>query len=170
MDSSSIISKNTYEVYKHEEDCPFAFICDKEIAPVVASLNKKGYKTFASCSGHYRNTFYEWFNEDIKELEECKKDNKIIITEIRDDSFDYISIVDKTLIYVLFNGKYELENIPDGFYIEDSDGRTCINYEISYYDEFDKRKKRSVVEEEITKQCSILKEWVDSLPELKGMI
>ena len=169
MDSSSIIDRHTYEVYKHEEDCPFGFICDKEIADVVALLNKKGYKTFASCSGHYRNTFYEWFDEDIKNLDEYKNDKMNIITEVRDDSFDYISIVDKTLIYILFNGTYDLGVLPEGFIDNNTDGRSCIECSISYYDK-DKRKKRNVVEKEIELQCNKLKEWVDSLPELKGMI
>ena len=58
MDDKSIISKDTFEVFKHEEDCPYAFICDKRIAPTIALLNKKGYSTFASCGGHYKNEFY----------------------------------------------------------------------------------------------------------------
>lgn len=45
MDDKSIISKDTFEVFKHEEDCPYAFICDKRIAPIIALLNKKGYST-----------------------------------------------------------------------------------------------------------------------------
>ena len=28
------------------------FICDRHIAPTVAELNKKGYKTVYSCEGH----------------------------------------------------------------------------------------------------------------------
>lgn len=53
MDHNSIIDRNTFTVYEHAEDYPEAFICDKPIAKAVALLNKKGYKTVASCSGHY---------------------------------------------------------------------------------------------------------------------
>lgn len=172
MDNFSIIDRNNYEVYKHEEDCPLGFICDKLIAPVVAELNKKGYETFASCSGHYKNEFYEWFNEDISELEECKKDDKVIIKEVRDDSFDYWTIVDKTITYILFNKHYSFDNLPESFdyYVSDDDDRTCIRAIISYYDEHNNRKKRNVVEQEIENNCNKLNEWVKQLPNMKGMI
>lgn len=53
MDHNSIIDRETFEVYEHAEDYPKVFICDKPLAPAVALLNKKGYITKASCSGHY---------------------------------------------------------------------------------------------------------------------
>lgn len=169
MDNFSIIDKNTYEVFKHEEDCPYAFICDKALAPTVALLNKKGYETFASCSGHYKSEFYEWFDEDISNLEEYQKDKNIIITEIRENNFDYMSIVDKTLTYILFSKKYEFDSIPEIFeFYKDEYDRTCIQSWINYYDENNKRKKRSIVEKEIEQRCNILKEWVNKLPDMKG--
>lgn len=61
MDHNSIIDRETFEVFEHAEDYPKAFICDKRIAPSVALLNKKGYKTLASCSAHYR---LEWNEQD----------------------------------------------------------------------------------------------------------
>ena len=171
MDNHSIIDKNTYEVFKHEEDCPYAFICDKQLAPVISELNKKGYETFASCSGHYKNTFYEWFDEDISSLEECKNDDKIIIQEVRENSFDYWSIVDKTTTYILFSKNYEFDYLPEGFnYYESDDERTCIQSVINYYDDTNKRKKRNVVEKEIEDNCNKLLKWVKDLPKVKGMI
>lgn len=169
MDNLSIIDKNTFEVFKHEEECPFAFVCDKHLATVIAELNKKGYETYASCSGHYKSEFYEWFDEDISNLEECKNDSKIIITEIRQNSFDYISIIDKTVTYILFTKKYEFDKIPEQFEIyEFDDDRTCIESYINYYDENNKRKKRGIVEKEIEQRCNLLKEWVNNLPDMKG--
>lgn len=170
MDNFSIIDKNTYEIFKHEEDCPFAFISDKAIAPSISELNKRGYETLASCSGHYKNEFYEWFNEDIKKLNEYKNNDKVIIKEIRDDNFDYWTIVDKTITYILFNKHYDFDNLPDGFEYYLGDDRTCIQSEINYYDEFNNRKKRKVVEEEIERNCIKLLEWVKQLPNMKGMI
>ena len=79
MDKNSIIDKETFEVYTYAEDHPKVFVCDKMIAPAVALLNKKGYKTFASCSGHYKIEFYEYFDEDIKNLEEYQNNERIII-------------------------------------------------------------------------------------------
>lgn len=165
MDDKSIILRDTYKVFKHEEDCPYAFICDKNIAPIIATLNKKGYTTYASCGGHYKKEFYEWFNEDKKNLEEYKKDSKVIITDIRENNFDYISIVDRTVIYILFNQKYEFSSLPEGFHYYESDGdeRTCIESYISYY-ENNKRKKRNIVEKEIEKNINKLNEWAKNLP------
>ena len=73
MDPYSIIDRNSYDIFKHSEDCSYAFICDKRIAEVVSILNKKGYYTFASCGGHYKIEFYEWLDEDLSNLEEYKK-------------------------------------------------------------------------------------------------
>ena len=73
MDKNSIIDKESFEVCTNAEDHPKVFVCDKLIAPTVALLNKKGYKTFASCSGHYKIEFYEYLNEDIKNLDEYQK-------------------------------------------------------------------------------------------------
>ncbi len=171
MDHNSIIDRNTYEVFKHEEDCPYAFICDKKIAPVVAQLNAKGYETIASCSGHYKSEFYEWFDEDISKLEEFKKNPRVIITEIRDNSFDFISIVDKTMTYILFSKEYNFDFLPEEFDNDmDDTKRTCIQSIISYYDENNKRKKRVIVEKEIERKCELLKDWVNKLPKVKGMI
>ena len=89
MDKNSIIDKATFEVCTHAEDHPNVFVCDKQIAPVISLLNKKGYKTFASCSGHYRIEFYEYFDEDINKLKEYQNDERIIIKKIKDNSFDY---------------------------------------------------------------------------------
>lgn len=171
MDDKSIIDKRTFEVFRHEEDYPYAFICDKRIAPVIALLNKKGYSTFASCSGHYKNEFYEWFNEDKKNIEEYKNDSKVIITDIRDSEFDYVSIIDKTVIYILFDQKYEFSNLPEDFHYYElkDDDRTCIETYVSYYDN-DKRKKRNIVEKELDEKINKLNEWVKELPNKKGMI
>ena len=72
MDHNSLINKKTYEICKHAEDNNDYFICDKVIAPAISLLNKKGYTTYASCSGHYKIEFYEWFDEDIKNLKNSK--------------------------------------------------------------------------------------------------
>ena len=172
MDDKSIILKDTFEVFKHEEDCPQAFICDKRISTAIAELNKKGYKTFASCGGHYKNEFYEWFNEDISNFEDIKEDPKVIITEVRENYFDYISIVNRTLIYILFNEKYDFNYLPEGFdyYNNPGDNRTCIQCFVSYYDENNKRKKRNIVEKELDEKINKLNEWVKELPNKKGMI
>ena len=168
MDQNSIIDKKSFEVYTHAEDYPNAFICDKSIAPVIALLNQKGYKTFASCSGHYKIEFHERFNENINKLEEFQNNEHIIIKKIKNDSFDYWEEVDKTLLYILFDKVYEFNNLPDGFKLSINDGlsypRTCIECKISYYDENNKHKKMIDVLYEIDNKCEILKTWAGNLP------
>lgn len=168
MDHNSIIDKETFEVCTHAEDHPNVFICDKPIAPVISILNKKGYKTFASCSGHYRIEFYEYFDEDINNLEEYQKDERIIIKKIKDNSFDYWEEIDKTLLYILFDDKYEFYNLPDDFKLTTNNGkdypRTCIECEISFYDENNQHRKMVSVLKEIDSKCEILRQWAEELP------
>lgn len=169
MDHNSIIDRTTYEVYQHSEDYPKAFICDKQIAPAIAILNKKGYETSASCQGHYRVEFYEWFDEDLSYLEEAKANPRIIIKNIKKHSFDYWEEVTKTEIYILFKFEYKFSDCPKGFELSrDLDyydvPRTSLRCVINYYDENNKKKKRLVVEQEIANKCELLKEWAISLP------
>ncbi len=167
MDHNSIIDRQTFEVYTHSEEHPKVFICDKQIANAVAVLNKKGYKTFASCSGHYRVEFYEYFNEDLSKLEEMKKDDHIIIKNIREDSFDFWCEVDKTGIYILFDKIYKFDSLPYGFELEDCNNKTNISYSMCYYDEKGNKRTRKDVEEEREKYCKILEKWANDLPERK---
>lgn len=168
MDKNSIIDKITFEVCTHAEDHPKVFVCDKLIAPVIALLNKKGYKTFASCSGHYRIEFYEYFDEDITKLEEYRNNERIIIKKIKDDSFDYWKEIDKTLLYILFTDNYEFDNLPSEFKLYTNNGldypRTCIEYEISYYNENNEHRKMMDVLNEIDNKCEKLKDWANKLP------
>lgn len=172
MDSNSIIDKDTFEVCTHAEDHPQVFICDKRIAPVIALLNKKGYKTFASCSGHCRIEFHEYFDEDISKLKEYQNDEKIIIKKIKHNTFDYWQEVDRTLLYILFDNKYVFDNLPKDFELTINVGkgypRTCIECEISFYDELNQHKKMISVLKEIDSKCEILKQWVDKLPDNKN--
>lgn len=168
MDKNSIIDRETFEVCTHAEDHPKVFVCDKSIAPVIALLNKKGYKTYASCSGHYKIEFYEYLDEDISKLEEYQNNERIIIKKIKNNSFDYWKEVDKTLLYILFSGEYIFNDLPSEFKLSTDNGldypRTCIECEISYYDENNEHRKMIDVLNEIDNNCELLKEWATNLP------
>ena len=163
MDKNSIIDRNTFEVCINAEENKDVFICDKEIANVIALLNKKGYKTYASCSGHYKIEFYEYLKEDINKLLEYKNNNRIIIKEVRDNDFDYWEEVDKTNMYILFDKIYEFSNLPEGFEISNSNGKTCIEHMICFYDKNNKHRTIKDVTEEIENKSKELEEWVKSL-------
>ena len=168
MDRNSLINKKTFEVCEYAEDHEDVFICDKPIAQVVALLNNKGYSTFASCSGHYRIEYYEYFDEPLENLNEFQRNERIIIKKIKDNSFDYWKEVDKTLIYILFNDLYFFENVPLGFTVKINDGldypRTVIECYINYYDEKNEHRKMTDVLSEIDDKCEALKEWALKLP------
>ena len=166
MDHNSIIDRNTFEVTLHAEDHKDVFICDKEIANAVALLNKKGYKTIASCSGHYKIEFYEYLKEDISKLEEYKNNNRIIIKEIRENDFDYWQEVDKTIMYILFDKKYNFNNLPKEFELDNTREKTCVEYIINFYDENNKHRTIKDVTREIESKSKELEEWVKLLPRI----
>ena len=168
MDHNSLIDRESFEVCVHAEDHPKVFICDKLIAPSISKLNKKGYRTIASCSGHYSYSYYEWFNVNINELEKIKSNSKNIIKRIDTDSFDYISEIESTRIYVLFDEKYLFDSIPDGYKISDFNGKGVIlDHKVDYYKNGSRRKQKDVVNE-IEEYCKILDKWASELPERKG--
>lgn len=168
MDHNSIIDRNTFEVYTHAEDCPFAFVCDKRIAPAIAELNKKGYETMASCGGHYSGGCTEQLNLDISLLEEYQSDAECFIKEIRKDSFDCYIENRQAHIYVLFNERYDFKSIPEGFsiYEDEYNGnkRMTLECDIDYFDEENHKKKMSTIENELDEKCNILKNWAQNLP------
>ena len=166
MDHNSIIDRNTFEVTLHAEDHKDVFICDKEIANALALLNKKGYKTIASCSGHYKIEFYEYLKEDISKLEEYKNNNRMIIKEIREKDFDYWQEVDKTIMYILFDKKYNFNNLPKGFELDNTREKTCVEYIINFYDENNKHRTIKDVTREIESKSKELEEWVKLLPRI----
>lgn len=169
MDNNSIIDRKTFEVYKHSEDYPNAFIVDKPLAEVISILNKKGYKTLASCAGHSRITFDEFRNVDLKELEEAKKDDKIIIRKVRNDNFDYWREAEYTYMYILFDREYSLGELPKPFYyyIDEGIDRTDIECKIEFYDKNGERKSQIDIMNEIDKNSEILKAWAENLPNRK---
>ena len=173
MDCHSIIDRQTFDVYLHAEDYPKAFICDKLLSKVIALLNKKGYKTFASCSGHYQISFYEYFDIDIKELPEYENDSHVILKNIRKNNFDCWVEKENTVTYILFSEKYDFDNYPEGFEIKNmpdiltQKDRTVFEKNVKYYKNNDIRRTRKDVEEEIDKNCETLLKWAEKLPERK---
>ncbi|MBQ9181798.1 MAG: hypothetical protein IJ134_04115 [Bacilli bacterium] len=167
MDKNSIIDKITFDVCTHAEDHPDVFVCDKVIAPAIAHLNKKGYKTFASCSGHYRIEFYEYLKEDINKLKEYQKNERIIIKNIRDKDFDYWKEIDKTVMYILFDKIYEFETIPDDFELKNFYGKSSIECSISFYTKNNEHRTMLDVMKEIENKGIELEQWAKSLPKNK---
>ena len=161
MDNTRYINTKTWEI----SNSPEGFIpADKGIVKTICILNKKGYITFASCEGHSNIQFDDEVNVDIKYLDEFKNDPRVIIKEIRDDSFDYWGEIYGNSIYVAFHHEYEFESIPEGFELEDGH---CLRHMLKYYDDKLKRRSTHSINEEIKKYNKILYEWANRLPDNK---
>lgn len=70
-----------------------------------------------------------------------------------------------TSIYVMFDKKYEFDNVAIGFYTLD-DEVTTIYKEIMYY-ENNIKKKSNDIQSEIEKSNLELLEWIKTLPIIK---
>lgn len=135
MDRCYFIDKETFEIYKEH---PTVFSCDPRIAKTVSLLNKLGYRTLASCEGHY----------EIKEYDiSCPKEKMV------------------TGIYILLQEQYEFPNVPEGFTLEVLEGKTNLSHVIHYYDDMKNHRSFINFEREKEKYCNILEEWAKNLPE-----
>ena len=111
--------------------CYNKFEVDKDIAESISLLNKKGYYTRYSCSGHVKDPrMYEKYR--VKKDE--KFNDKDLGYILKDDKDNYEILMPNryTSIYLMFDKKYEFDNVPIGFYTLD-DGVTIIYKEIMYY-------------------------------------
>jgi hypothetical protein len=81
MSLISFINKKTYEVVDELEDFIY---CDYDLRYIIAELNKKGYKTLFSCSGHFDVGLLDYTHkepiEDLEDfLEQAKEDSSLHI-------------------------------------------------------------------------------------------
>lgn len=171
MDHNSIIDKTTFEIYPYAEDYPNIILCDRKIAPTIATLNKKGYLTTASCQGHYLEGCNEQFNVDLSFLEEVKNNKHYFIKEIREDSFDCYSECMCTTTYLLFEKKHIFEEVPEGYELIQNDRNSTVffdgsklEHKIYFFDENNRKKSRKEIDDEIDKYCEILNKWAEKLP------
>lgn len=161
---------------------------DDEIADSIIELNKKGYNTIASCSGHSNIEFYP-FTAPLSDKEELIKSGSIIYDE--SDVLYGISPSISTYCYVKFDRQYDFNTIPYGFeyesandayraYLESvekhpeykNDNITfgdAISRRISFIDENGKRKPKETVEREIKMANNLLLEWAKGLEIIKSI-
>ncbi len=159
MDNNVFINKNTFEVY---DDYSEVFLCDKQIANAVATLNKKGYVTKSSCEGHIEFVWHEIDDCDLDLLEDTKNDKRFIILRVKEKGFDYLTPNMLASIYISFEENYDFVNLPEGFDLENDFG-CIIRKTIEYYEN---GKKRTIdnLEIEKDKYIKILNNWVENLP------
>ena len=158
MDNNTFIDKKTLEIV----DDAVVFNVDKEIAETISILNKKGYKTLASCASHFQILFNEERNcTDFEFLEKIKNDKRVIIKRLDEESYDYWYEITENFIYILFDKEYEFEIMPEGFKVSDN----SIKYLMSYYKvEFSVRKSEEEYNKEKEYYLKNLNNWAKELP------
>ena len=132
------------------------FEVDEDIATTISLLNKKGYYTKYSCTGHVKDPrLYELYKlenvGEFKSLGYIVDDNNILMP------YTYTSV------YIMFDNNYNFNNLPEGFYVSDDDN-CIISCEIYYYDSNLKRKSANIIDEEIKTANTKLLKWANDLP------
>lgn len=104
------INKNSFEIKNELDEYIY---CDYEIRNVIATLNKKGYKTNYSCAGHNElGLMWPLHKENIDKLEEylrkskndktlhfIKKEKNIFIIKMKKYQHILIFHFNKTIIF-----------------------------------------------------------------------
>ena len=155
--------------------------CDREIAEVIMELNKKGYKTIASCAGHNRSgSVGRYFipEKDYDEwIETFGEHPSIVRVEKYDDEhFVCLSKETMTTTYVAFEENYEFESLPEGFKKTELDSGITLNCKTYYYEDdeeetWQKMKTQKQIDSEIKDAQARLLAWAKDLKPVneKGM-
>lgn len=110
MSLIAFINKNSFEI---KDELDEYIYCDYEIRNVIATLNKKGYKTNYSCAGHNElGLMWPLHKENIDKLEEylrkskndktlhfIKKEKNIFIIKMKKYQHILIFHFNKTIIF-----------------------------------------------------------------------
>ncbi len=91
---------------------------DDAIADTILILNKKGYKTYACCSGHSDIKFYP-YETLLDRKEEVLKTHDFIYEE--KDKLYCVTQSSSTYCYIKFDKHYDFDILPNGFEYETAD-------------------------------------------------
>ena len=146
------LNGNTFEIVND------IFEVDDLIAETISILNKKGYHTLYCCSGHVKDPrLYEKYHLHKDELND--KHNYHIINE-EDDYVDVLIPYQDTVVYIMFDKRYDFDLSKSFEWIDD---KTIYSYEISYYEDNEKRNSNDI-QKEIENVNNELLSWALSLP------
>lgn len=140
MYESGEISLDVYTDWYTEAKKP-----DDGIMDILATLNRKGYKTKYSCSGHKRS-----FKED-------RDDNGVINGKLTSGA------------RIMFKGDYEFPDPPKHWGWKNVDGKDYL-YVLPKSHNADKIHADKAFDAWKNKYMASLKRWADSLPEQEGVV
>lgn len=153
------LDKNTYEII----DSDNYILVDDDIAEAISILNKKGYHTLFSCSGHFDGRARVAISS-IDKLDEIKKCDYYTIGHVFKDSFEFFFDYSFTGPYILFDQYYEFLTLPNNLNYENDDGKGYIGKVISFYDENGIPRERNSIEKEVREVQKSLLDWAKELP------
>ena len=157
---SKFISPN-FEVV---DSIPGYFEVDDDIALVIALLNKKGYITTYSCSGHNKIEYTDEDTCSIDLLEDLIDDDRIRILRHENNKTVFTSEVLGNSTYITFKDAYEFDTLPNGFTLNEFNNGLVLSKSLDYYPEGSKiRKSQSDIDKEVKNNCLSLLKWAKNL-------
>ena len=132
------------------------FEVDAMIAKTIQNLNKKGYVTEYSCSGH------------------AKKDDYVEVEDLEGNVIPDMYLTDYyNEIYIAFQKGTILPSLPDGFHLESSENHESIYCYIDCdedkknLDNIDGKRERLKIFKKLLRKNYELFMWARSLPDLR---
>lgn len=166
--SIAFINKNTFEI---KDELNEYIYCDYEIRNVIATLNKKGYKTDFSCAGHNdAGILWPLHKEDINKLEEylseAQNDKSLHFVGKNKEYFYHKDEKTATYPYILFHYDYNFQKHPSNFKYELIENKSYLSKKIDFYKDENHtiRKTDEEIYAELEQTHKDLEKWTNELP------
>ena len=161
------IDSRTFDIIEN----PTFFEVDCEIAEAISILNKKGYITTFSCSGHNKSgDLTETIKEPIelyeKWIERYGNDKNAHLIGRDNNYFYHKDEQEATNTYITFKEKYDFDFIPDGFEYSDYFEKYTISKMCLFF-ENGKRRLDNDIDEELKYNQQILLNWAKKLNKIE---
>ena len=146
------------------------FEVDDEIAETIYILNKKGYHTTYSCSGHSEPQIQSIIYVPVETIEsfvEMNKDLKYYILGKQklgvQDVYAIITGFDYTEVYISFDKEYEFSSIPHNFEYSTSGNHSTLSQIFNLFDESGEMFPEDEVNNKLKEANEELLNWAKSL-------
>ena len=160
------IDSKTFDIIEN----PDFFEVDWDIAEAISILNKKGYRTTFSCSGHNTNgALLHTVEEPIEHYEEWIKNHNVDSRSYivgKDDNYFYHKDEEAaSYIYIAFDKEYDFEFLPEGFDYTKYDNVCSVNKFCEFF-ENGKRRLDKEIDKELKLSQELLLDWAKKLKDL----
>ncbi len=172
----AFINLKTLDILEKESPIPKYregyFECDEEMAGILLLLNRKGYRTLFSCSGHLYDEISDTFEEENAELSDSELRTLypgILSIRTEENGVRTLTLRQNLSLksYIVFAPEVHLPSVPEEWRL---DGRVLSHnyYWDSTFSEIqdlsDLKSKPFVFYRRRAELLSLLYDWADSLP------